>query len=130
MAVEDGAVLGRLLGLLKASAQDAETLRERIPGLLKLYESLRKRRTTVSVRGAFANRKWFHLADGPLQEARDGAMAESYSEVTEQESWNFLNEDYQAEMLGFDAVEDCETAFCEWFSEAQDAGDLETAKSV
>ncbi|OAQ96948.1 hypothetical protein LLEC1_05623, partial [Akanthomyces lecanii] len=118
MAVEDGAVLGRLLGLLKTSTKDTSTMQERIPGLLKLYESLRKRRTTASVLGAVANRKWFHLADGPLQEARDGAMAASCSEVTEQESWSFLSDEYQAEMLGFDAVEDCELAFHRWFSEA------------
>ncbi|TQW01407.1 salicylate hydroxylase [Cordyceps javanica] len=40
MAVEDGAVLGRLLGLLKTSTKDASTLQERIPGVLKLYEEL------------------------------------------------------------------------------------------
>ncbi|XWX00414.1 hypothetical protein V2A60_008434 [Cordyceps javanica] len=117
MAVEDGAVLGRLLGLLKTSTKDASTLQERIPGVLKLYEDLRKKRTTVIVLGAIANRKWYHLADGPLQEARDKAMAKSTSEVIGKESWNLLSDDYQAEMLGFDAIRDCEIAFGNWFSE-------------
>ncbi|KAF6814664.1 FAD binding domain-containing protein [Colletotrichum sojae] len=62
-AVEDGAVLGLLLGHV-ASKSD-------LPAALRLYERLRKARGEAIVRETFKQRDAFHMPDGPEQEARD-----------------------------------------------------------
>ncbi|KAK1997136.1 FAD binding domain-containing protein [Colletotrichum falcatum] len=62
-AVEDGAVLGLLLGHLTSKSQ--------LPKALKLYERLRKSRGESIARETFKQRHDFHLFDGPEQEARD-----------------------------------------------------------
>ncbi|KAK1598462.1 FAD binding domain-containing protein [Colletotrichum navitas] len=62
-AVEDGAVLGLLLGHLTSKSQ--------LPKALKMYEKLRKARGESIVRETFKQRHDFHLFDGPEQEARD-----------------------------------------------------------
>ncbi|GKT41565.1 FAD-dependent monooxygenase OpS4 [Colletotrichum spaethianum] len=62
-AVEDGAVLGLLLGHLTSKTQ--------LPAALRLYERLRKARGESIVRETFKQRHDFHLDDGPEQEARD-----------------------------------------------------------
>lgn len=56
MAVEDGAVLGTLLTKLhKSELPNSDD--EHIPTMLKLYETLRKSRTTLQVQGAIKNRE-------------------------------------------------------------------------
>ncbi|OHE99926.1 FAD binding domain-containing protein [Colletotrichum orchidophilum] len=62
-AVEDGAVLGLLLGHIKSKSQ--------LPTALKSYEKLRKARGESIVRETFKQRHDFHMNDGPEQEARD-----------------------------------------------------------
>ncbi|KAK2606858.1 hypothetical protein N8I77_005581 [Diaporthe amygdali] len=62
-AVEDGAVLGQLLGHVKTKDQ--------VPQALRLYEKLRKARGEAIVRETFKQRHDFHMLDGPEQEARD-----------------------------------------------------------
>ena len=115
MALEDGAVLGTLLGLLKASSNDEIRWREDIPQILRLFESLRKSRTTVNVQGAVANQRWYHLVDGPLQEARDKALAAvNWKDATE---WNFTDPGYQFAMLGFDSVGESAKEFQKWLRE-------------
>ena len=118
MAVEDGAVLGRLLGLYSStmvsppSAESTDASTTLIPSLLRLYESLRKSRTTINVRGAVENRVMFHLSDGPQQEKRD-AMLE-HADWAGRSEWNWLDAPYQKDLLGFDAVGECEAAFDRW----------------
>lgn len=63
MAVEDGAVLGRLL----AKISD----RSEISPVLKMYESLRKQRTTTVVKRSTYYQRIFHCPDGPEQQVRD-----------------------------------------------------------
>lgn len=113
MAVEDGATLGRLLGLLdlhqKALGSSLDNTRE----ILKLYETLRKSRTTMNVRGAAENRFWYHLSDGPMQERRDRALAGTSDDT----DWCWVKETYSRELLGFDAVEDAEQAFYAWLDQ-------------
>lgn len=56
MAVEDGAVLGRLLTRLhEAELQDYDG--EFLSAMLKLYETLRKSRTILQVQGQLGNRE-------------------------------------------------------------------------
>ncbi|KAJ6181256.1 hypothetical protein N7519_011717 [Penicillium mononematosum] len=62
-AVEDGAVLGLILGHLRSKDQ--------LPKALKMYEDLRKSRGDAIVKETFKQRDSFHMADGPDQEARD-----------------------------------------------------------
>lgn len=63
MAIEDGAVLGRLLAKIADKTELAP--------VLQMYEALRKPRTTTVVRRSTWYRKTFHLNDGLEQEARD-----------------------------------------------------------
>jgi salicylate hydroxylase len=69
-AVEDGAVLGGLLG--KVTAKDKDNLRP----LLDSYERLRKARTTAVVKGSTALQNVFHMADGEAQQERDRVLLE------------------------------------------------------
>ncbi|RGP75345.1 FAD binding domain-containing [Fusarium longipes] len=62
-AIEDGAVLGLLLGAVESHYH--------IPQALKLYEQLRKSRGEAIVRETFKQRESFHMLDGPEQEKRD-----------------------------------------------------------
>ncbi|KAL1863066.1 hypothetical protein VTK73DRAFT_6491 [Phialemonium thermophilum] len=62
-ALEDGAVLGLLLGHMQSKDQ--------LPQALRMYEQLRKARGDAIVRETFKQRRDFHMPDGPEQEARD-----------------------------------------------------------
>lgn len=64
--MEDGAVLGNVLAALQSKQQ--------LPQALALYEKLRKKRGEAIVRETFAQRKDFHMVNGPEQEARDELM--------------------------------------------------------
>ena len=76
MAVEDGVVLGHLLGRLVRNRFDSATTTAKldVPATLELFERLRKHRTTVNVQGALNNRKLFHMEDGAEQQERDKTM--------------------------------------------------------
>ncbi|KIW96508.1 uncharacterized protein Z519_03577 [Cladophialophora bantiana CBS 173.52] len=122
MAVEDGAVLGLLLGRFahkSASNHAAAESKDRVAAVLQLYENLRKSRTTVNVLGAVTNRKYFHLHDGPEQEERDAALANLDWYGSSQTKWKWLDSGYQADLLGFDALENAEEAFKEWWAELE-----------
>ncbi|KAK1468408.1 hypothetical protein CPAR01_06480 [Colletotrichum paranaense] len=114
MAVEDGAVIGKLFGLLKNSS-GAENMVPQIPGILKLYETLRKDRTTLNVQGATSNRKWYHVRDGPEQEARDAEMTGApLTDGLSPTGWRLMDEDYRMELMGRDSVAEAIEAFQEW----------------
>jgi 2-polyprenyl-6-methoxyphenol hydroxylase-like FAD-dependent oxidoreductase len=66
-SIEDGAALA---ALLKAMPDD-------VPAALRRYEEVRKPRATRLQEASAANRKRFHLPDGPEQQQRDHAMATS-----------------------------------------------------
>ncbi|KAF2766202.1 FAD/NAD(P)-binding domain-containing protein, partial [Teratosphaeria nubilosa] len=70
MAVEDGAVLGRLLGRFA----DACLPRDRLPALLRLYQDVRRERTGTVVRTADGNRELYHMVDGERQRRRDAML--------------------------------------------------------
>lgn len=105
MAVEDGAVLGRLLGLFNSTP----TAGISVTHVLDLYERLRKSRTTTSVQGAVSNRRMYHMPDGVQQVERDAELeAADYSKPS---LYRWLDPEYNRDMLGFDVVMDCEKAF-------------------
>ncbi|KAI3335799.1 hypothetical protein F4824DRAFT_144826 [Ustulina deusta] len=62
-AIEDGAVLGLLLGSIQT--------REQLPKVLRMYQDLRKARGDAIVKETFKQRDSFHMPNGPEQEARD-----------------------------------------------------------
>lgn len=68
-SIEDGAVLGLLLDNKKLASKTA------LPSRLRLFESLRKARGEAIARETFAQRRDFHLPDGPEQVERDGIFA-------------------------------------------------------
>ncbi|OSX61363.1 hypothetical protein POSPLADRAFT_1144845 [Postia placenta MAD-698-R-SB12] len=73
MALEDAALLGRLLAHLSARAQ--------LPTLLRAYGALRGPRTAATQAAARANQGVFHMADGPAQAARDAEMRRAMEAV-------------------------------------------------
>ena len=69
-ALEDGAILGTLLGKIDTKLQ--------IPVVTALYEKLRKERTDRIRDETFRQQKEHHLTDGEEQEARDKYLAGSF----------------------------------------------------
>lgn len=124
MAVEDGAVIGKLLGLLRAhylnptnsgsdpSISTRSSAQDLTAAVLTLYEKCRKARTARNVQGAIMNRKLFHIADGLLQMIRDFVLG--YAGVTRKSDWTWLSSFRQGQTLGLDVLEDCEKVFEEW----------------
>jgi salicylate hydroxylase len=68
-SLEDGAVLGYLLG--KVSAEKKE---EQLPKVADLYQKLRKERGETIQKETFKQREDFHMPDGSAQEKRDELM--------------------------------------------------------
>lgn len=116
MAVEDGAVLGRLLGRLQNyEMHDGSRLnmKDLAPELLVLFEKLRKSRTAVNVKGATQMRTFYHLPDGPLQEERDNLL-QDLDLLSSACKWNWGDAEYQRALMGFDSVADAAEQFDRW----------------
>ncbi|KAB8238715.1 putative salicylate hydroxylase [Aspergillus alliaceus] len=110
MAVQDGAVLGMLLGHVAkrlADQGDLEIEQRKITicDAFGIYEDLRKARTTASVKGALRNREVFHMQDGILQWLRDLVLG--YSGMTQETDWIGLMSKRQAQSLASDALAEC-----------------------
>lgn len=117
MAVEDGAIIGRLLGRLNRNLSQgvipASQQRDSISRVLELYEKAQKRRTTTNVKGAIDNRNFFHMPDGPEQEARDLELARhTWTEETSDYMW--LNMAYNRELLHTDSLKNANALFDDW----------------
>ncbi|TQN65307.1 FAD-dependent monooxygenase OpS4, partial [Colletotrichum shisoi] len=126
MAMEDGALLGKILGLARAhvlrgrgDASDAESseaqlrdehrgdvdLKKLVPAALEAYGAARGARASAAVRGEGRTepvREWFHLPDGPEQEARDAAL--SHTDAGDRSAWR----DDCLCLLGYDVVREAE----------------------
>ncbi|KAF2211245.1 hypothetical protein CERZMDRAFT_112698 [Cercospora zeae-maydis SCOH1-5] len=115
MAVEDGAALGYLLGAYQRDLQanDPRLLSAPIMQVLKLYEQMRKQRTTLNVAGANQNRSFYHLPDGREQEERDAEMA-GFDFDRGRSSYVWLDSDYNKDLLSYDAVEDAAAIYQQW----------------
>lgn len=111
MAVEDGAVLGRLLSRFA----EQHIPKASLPALLELYQSVRKKRAETTVRTANGNRTLYHMEDGPEQEERDRMFAEhDWWDETRSFPWVFADLPYLHELFGFDALKSAEDAFAHW----------------
>ncbi|MDM0117263.1 FAD-dependent monooxygenase [Variovorax sp. J22R133] len=85
-AIEDGATLAACLA--KIGPQD-------FPGALMLYQSVRLPRASRVQAASKENKTRFHLADGPLQHARDAQMANGATD------WSFKAVEW---LYGYDAA--------------------------
>lgn len=112
MAVEDGSVLGRLLGALVQDCTPSEPAQRKVGSLLQLYESLRKRRTTTNVKGAEANRYMYHLPDGKEQRCRDEELRDC--ECVRPTRWQWADPAAQRDLLGHDVIAESEIAYSAW----------------
>ena len=128
MAVEDGLVLGTLLGRLQSDLQlDKEVNKEpAIHDILKLYEQLRKRRTTTNTLGSVQCQDFYHVVDGDEQQHRD-KMLEQYVHSRQWPSdckWNWGDAQYQQSLLGFDAKEDALLRYADWMQHRGEKQDM------
>lgn len=115
MAVEDGAVLGILLGELSKTGQS-----DQIPEILHLYEDLRKKRTTTNVRGAVDMAHMFQMSDPEEIKQRNKDLAEvDQDDPNSTTRWQWANLAYQKNLLGFDTIKVAQQKFAEWSSEKQ-----------
>ncbi|KAI7585829.1 FAD/NAD(P)-binding domain-containing protein [Hortaea werneckii] len=105
-SIEDGAVIGNVLAALESKDQ--------LPQALQLYEQLRKKRGEAIVRETFAQRKDFHMLDGPEQQARDELML---SQLGTQIDTKFPSRwqcpEVQPWLYGYDAQKETEAALRE-----------------
>lgn len=115
MAIEDGAVLGHLLGsLVEDYKQSPELAHGQVHLLLHVYEKLRKLRTTTKVKGAQANRYMFHLEDGDEQRRRDAEL-KSHDWIRPSR-WGWADGTAQDELLGHDVIAESEREYNAWRS--------------
>lgn len=109
MAVEDGIVLARLLGLFSNSPAFSK---DSIPDLLKLYQDIRKERATSVVNLANSNRDLYQMDDGPEQERRDKLFREHDWRDSEKEfEWRYGDLGFLKGMYGFDALQSADEGF-------------------
>ncbi|KAL3452904.1 hypothetical protein BJX65DRAFT_302812 [Aspergillus insuetus] len=104
-SLEDGAVLGGLLGHMKSKSQ--------LPAILRLYETLRKERGEAIVRETFKQRHDFHMPDGPEQEKRDEifrAQLDKNGEIEGAFPSRWTCPEVQPWLYGYDAVKEVEEA--------------------
>jgi salicylate hydroxylase len=103
-SIEDGAVLGELLGAITSKAQ--------LPQALRLYESLRKARGEAIVRETFKQRHDFHLPDGEEQEARDTIFRSQLEKQSVQGAFpsRWTCPEVQPWLYGYDAIKEVHEA--------------------
>ena len=87
-SIEDGATLAALLKLVS----------DDLPVALQRYEALRKPRATRLQEASAANRVRFHLPDGPEQQQRDAAMANSGDRSIANIGWLYMHDASAVEM--------------------------------
>lgn len=107
MAVEDGAVLGGLLGKLEHKSQ--------LAGVLKLYESLRKSRTTRIVQESSHQRQVFHLEDGEEQRRRDRELLSDRVRPGFPNKWR--DPAFRNFLFNYDAAREVEAAWAKFKGE-------------
>ncbi|KAI1461842.1 FAD/NAD(P)-binding domain-containing protein [Annulohypoxylon moriforme] len=103
-AIEDGAVLGRLLGHIQTKDQ--------IGKALEMYEQLRKPRGDAIVKETFAQRDVFQVVDGPKQRERDEFLLSQLNEETKQAPFpiRLVCPQVQPWLFGYDACAEVDKA--------------------
>ncbi|TRX88277.1 hypothetical protein FHL15_010844 [Xylaria flabelliformis] len=102
-AIEDGAVLGLLLGSIQT--------RDQLPKALGMYQDLRKARGDAIVKETFKQRDAFHMQNGPEQEARDALFLSLLGkELKEPFPSRWTCPHVQPWLYGYDAYQEVEEA--------------------
>lgn len=116
MAVEDGLVIGLLLGAFsQTSLMAAPDQQAKLYDVLMLYEKMRKTRTTTNVKGAIQNKTFYEMEDGPERELRDKIVREvNWFDADGQCVWGWANMQYQRNLMGFDTVGNALAVFQGW----------------
>ncbi|KAF7719711.1 Aromatic-ring hydroxylase-like protein [Penicillium ucsense] len=105
-SLEDGAVLGLLLGRMSNKSQ--------LPRILRLYESLRKSRGESIVRETFKQRHDFHMVDGEEQVKRDQIFRSQLGqEIKGAFPSRWTCPEVQPWLYGYDANKEVEKAVAE-----------------
>lgn len=109
-SLEDGAVVGYLLGQVNASEDDKKA--EQLVKAAKMYQDLRKERGEGIRKETFLQRRDFHLVDGEEQEARDKLMLSMLGgEVKADFPSRWTCPRVQQWLYGYDAYKEAEEAF-------------------
>lgn len=130
MAVEDGAVLGSLLGAMAQVAASSSFPRhvDPVAAALALYEEGRKSRTTLNVQGALANRDFYHMVDGPEQAHRDSLIKDWDWDAGRPSVYKWVDKKYQTDLLGHNVIDATRSAFEAWYEAVKLVGpDVERA---
>ncbi|KAI2634039.1 hypothetical protein GGS21DRAFT_519742 [Xylaria nigripes] len=102
-AMEDGAVLGLLLGSIKT--------RDQLPKALRMYQELRKARGEAIVKETYDQRAAFHMPNGPEQEARDELfLSQLGKELKGPFPYRWTCPQVQPWLFGYDAYREVEEA--------------------
>ncbi|KAJ5124500.1 uncharacterized protein N7515_008325 [Penicillium bovifimosum] len=102
-SLEDGAVLGMLLGHMTDKAQ--------LPRILRLYESMRKSRGEAIVRETFKQRHDFHMPDGEEQRKRDHIfLSQLGKEIKGAFPSRWTCPEVQPWLYGYNAIKEVEEA--------------------
>ncbi|KAI1209037.1 FAD/NAD(P)-binding domain-containing protein [Annulohypoxylon truncatum] len=103
-AIEDGAVLGRLLGHIQT--------KEQIGKALEMYEQLRKHRGDAIVKETIVQRDVFQIVDGPKQRERDELLLSQLNEETKHAPFpiRLLCPQFQPWLFGYDACAEVDKA--------------------
>jgi salicylate hydroxylase len=113
MAVEDGAIIGALLGRLDryltsrdsslSSLSNPPPKSQLIHDVLSIFEKCQKHRTTINVQGAVNNRHFYHMPDGPEQRQRDAELARhTWADEASDHLW--MDMAYNRNLLGTDVL--------------------------
>lgn len=96
--MEDATTLGVLFSVFpEASALEPARLQDAITSRLEGYFSLRLSRCSAAMLASRANRKFFHLEDGPDQETRDERFAHANPIAVEEDNRSTF--DYDSEKI-------------------------------
>lgn len=121
MAVEDGAVLGMLLGLAEEHLGKG-TSATHLHQILLRFEALRKRRTAINVRGAIHHRWFYHLPDGEDQEIRDQTLKQVDWNSLKLSTYKWFSPDYQNQLLAHDVLQEARQEFENWWNDQEAMG--------
>ncbi|PKS05247.1 hypothetical protein jhhlp_008618 [Lomentospora prolificans] len=115
-ALEDGAVLGYLLGKVGRGVAAVQ-----LPAVAEMYQALRRERGKEIQRESFRQRKDFHLPDGEQQVARDAVFREAFEKGEPGEGFpsRWTCPRVQRFLYGYDAYAEAEALYQKSSSEGE-----------
>lgn len=105
MAVEDGAILGKLLSLCDSSRKCS------VRDVLEMYEELRKKRTTLNVKGAVQNKELYRLPKAECEERNKMLRGLDFWDPEQRCHWLWGDNHYQRNLMAVDTLGNAESEF-------------------